>query len=184
MGRNVEIKARVADMQPLVRALAAVADQGPIEIPQDDTFFRCPTGRLKLRLLSPTSGELIFYQRPNAAGPKVSSYVRSATSTPDALREALAQALGVVGRVRKRRALYLVGRTRVHLDEVEGLGRFVEIEVVLADGESEHAGTAEANAMIARLGIDASQLVEDAYVDLLEATRQQARPGACPTCPG
>lgn len=184
MARNVEIKARVADMQTLRCTAAAAADQGPIEIPQDDTFFRCPTGRLKLRVLSPTSGELIFYQRPNATGPKVSSYVLSATSTPDALREALARALGVVGRVRKRRVLYLVGRTRVHLDEVEGLGCFVEIEVVLADGESEHAGTDEANAMMARLGIDASQLVEDAYVDLLEATCLQAQPGTHPPCPG
>jgi adenylate cyclase class IV len=140
MARNVEIKARVADIEPLSRAVAAVADQGPITILQDDTFFRCEGGRLKLRTFSPTSGELIFYQRPNAAGPKVSSYLLSATSTPHAMRESLAQALGVVGRVRKRRVLHLIGRTRVHLDDVEGLGHFVEIEVVLADGESQQAG--------------------------------------------
>jgi adenylate cyclase class IV len=174
MARNVEIKARVADIEPLSRAVAAVADQGPITILQDDTFFRCAGGRLKLRTFSPTSGELIFYQRPDAAGPKVSSYLLSATSTPDAMRESLAQALGVVGRVRKRRVLYLVGRTRVHLDDVEGLGHFVEIEVVLADGESQQAGSAEANALMARLGIGASQLVEAAYVDLLAATHLPA----------
>jgi predicted adenylyl cyclase CyaB len=174
MARNVEIKARVADIEPLSRAVAAVADQSPITILQDDTFFRCAGGRLKLRTFSPTSGELIFYQRPDAAGPKVSSYLLSATSTPDAMRESLAQALGVVGRVRKQRVLYLVGRTRVHLDDVEGLGHFVEIEVVLADGESQQAGSAEANALMARLGVGASQLVEAAYVDLLAATHLPA----------
>jgi predicted adenylyl cyclase CyaB len=172
MARNVEIKARVADIGALNRAVAAAADQGPTEILQDDTFFRCADGRLKLRTFSPTSGELIFYQRPNAAGPKVSSYLLSATSTPDAMRESLAQACGVVGRVRKRRMLYRVGRARVHLDDVEGLGPFVEIEVVLADGEPEQAGHAEAHTLMARLGIGASQLVEAAYVDLIEASRQ------------
>lgn len=90
------------------------------------------------------------------------------------MREALSQAWGVVGRVCKRRLLYLVGRSRVHLDDVEGLGSFVEIEVVLADGEPAQAGHAEANALMARLGIDASQLVDAAYVDLLEAKRLPA----------
>jgi adenylate cyclase class IV/GNAT superfamily N-acetyltransferase len=174
MARNVEIKAHVADIASLSRAVAAAADQGPIDILQDDTFFRCPDGRLKLRTFSPTSGELIFYRRPDAAGPKVSSYLLSATSTPHTLREALSQAWGVVGRVRKRRTLYLVGRTRVHLDDVEGLGHFVEIEVVLADGESEQAGIAEADALMARLGVSATQLVEAAYVDLLAAARLPA----------
>jgi adenylate cyclase class IV/GNAT superfamily N-acetyltransferase len=174
MARNVEIKARVADIASLGRAVAAAADQGPIEILQDDTFFRCPSGRLKLRTFSPTSGELIFYQRPTATGPKVSSYLLSTTSTSHTMREALSQALGVVGRVRKRRTLYRVGRTRVHLDDVEGLGHFMEIEVVLTDGESAQAGHAEADALMARLGIDASQLVEAAYVDLLAATHLPA----------
>jgi predicted adenylyl cyclase CyaB len=183
MAHNVEIKARVADIGLLSRAVAAAADRGPIEILQDDCFFRCPDGRLKLRTFSPTSGELIFYQRPDATGPKVSSYLLSSTSTPHAMREVLAQALGVVGRVRKRRVLYLIGRTRVHLDEVEGLGCFMEIEVVLAKGESAQSGTAEANALMCRLGIEASQLVEAAYVDLLEATHPPARPGARPPGP-
>jgi predicted adenylyl cyclase CyaB len=76
-------------------------------------------------------------------------------------------AYGEIGRVRKRRILYLAGRTRIHLDRVEGLGDFLELEVVLVDGEPVEAGVREAQVLMARLGIDTSQLIERAYVDLL-----------------
>ena len=167
MARNVEIKARVADRDALVRRAQAIATEGPIEISQDDTFFRCDNGRLKLRTFANDSGELIFYRRADARGPKESFYVRSKTSSPDTLHESLALAYGVSGRVRKQRTLYLAGRTRIHVDRVEGLGDFVELEVVLEDGEGVDAGTREAHDLMARLGIDASALVEGAYVDLL-----------------
>src|SRR4051812_15613831 len=80
-------------------------------------------------------------------------YVRSSTPDPDSLREALTLAHGQAGRVRKRRQLYLIGRMRVHLDEVEQLGHFVELEVVLADGESAQGGIREAHALMASLGV-------------------------------
>jgi len=167
MARNVEIKARVADRDALVVRARAFATAGPTEIAQDDTFFRCDNGRLKLRVFSQDRGELIFYRRANARGPKESFYVRSPTPSPDTLRETLALAYGVSGRVRKQRTLYLVGRTRLHIDRVEGLGDFVELEVVLDENESVDEGTREAHDLMARLGIDASALVEGAYVDLL-----------------
>jgi predicted adenylyl cyclase CyaB len=69
--------------------------------------------------------------------------------------------------VRKQRTLYLVGRTRVHLDRVESLGHFLELEVVLATGESADAGIKEARALMTALGLTDDQLVEGAYVDLL-----------------
>ena len=165
--RNVEIKARIASVEAMAARVAALADQGPIEIEQDDTFFVCARGRIKLRALSATEGQLIFYQRADQAGPKESRFVISPTSSPDSLREALARAYGTAGRVRKHRTLYLVGRTRVHLDRVEGLGDFLELEVVLSDGESPDAGTKEARALMAALGLAGDQLVEGAYVDLM-----------------
>jgi predicted adenylyl cyclase CyaB len=167
VARNVEIKARVADRDALVRRAQAIATEGPVEIAQDDTFFRCDGGRLKLRVFSEDRGELIFYRRADARGPKASFYVRSPTSSPATLRESLALACGVTGRVRKQRTLYLAGRTRIHVDRVEGLGDFVELEVVLEEGESVDAGMREAHDLMDELGIDASALVEGAYVDLL-----------------
>jgi len=165
--RNVEIKARIASVEAMAPRVAALADRGPIEIEQDDTFFVCERGRLKLRALSATEGQLIFYRRANQAGPKESRFVISPTASPDTLRDALTLAYGSAGRVRKHRTLYLVGRTRVHLDRVESLGHFLELEVVLAEGESPDAGVKEARALMAALGLADDQLIDGAYVDLL-----------------
>lgn len=175
MPRNVEIKARVDALGPIRERAMALADGGPTELSQDDTFFLCESGRLKLRAFSEDKGELIFYRRADRQGPKESSYTLSPTSSPDTLREALARAYGEAGRVRKRRTLYLIGRTRVHLDDVEGLGTFVELEVVLDDGEAAEAGVREAEALMDRLGVDRSTLVEGAYVDLLTPRAAAAR---------
>ena len=169
MARNVEIKARIESVEALAPRAAALADQGPIEIVQDDTFFACPNGRLKLRAFSDTDGQLIFYRRPDQAGPKESFFLISPTASPDTLREALTLAYGQAGRVRKRRTLYLAGRTRIHLDRVEDLGDFLELEVVLAEGEPMEAGVPLAHELLARLGIEPGQLVEHAYVDLLSS---------------
>jgi predicted adenylyl cyclase CyaB len=167
MPRNVEIKARVASIDALAGRATAIADHGPTEIAQDDTFFRCETGRLKLREFADGQGELIYYRRPDQQGPKESFYLVSRTSTPDALRESLASAYGVIGRVKKHRTLYLTGRTRIHLDRVERLGDFLELEVVLADDEDTDIGVRIANKIMHALGVDAAQLVEGAYLDLL-----------------
>jgi predicted adenylyl cyclase CyaB len=167
MARNIEIKARIESVESLAPRVAALADQGPVEIIQDDTFFACDRGRLKLRAFSARDGQLIYYRRPNQTGPKESFFVVSPTTAPDSLREVLSLAYGRAGRVRKRRILYLVGRTRVHLDRVEDLGDFLELEVVLAEGEPSDRGVEEARNLMAVLGLDPGQLIEGAYVDLL-----------------
>ncbi len=167
MARNVEIKARIASISSVLPLAAKIADQGPFEISQDDTFFACAQGRIKLRVLAENDGQLIFYQRADSAGPKESFYVLSPTQEPDSLRETLTLAYGAVGRVRKQRTLFLAGRTRIHLDRVEGLGEFLELEVVLAEGEPLEAGLDEARALMKRLGVQPGQLLEGAYVDLL-----------------
>jgi adenylate cyclase class IV len=167
MPRNVEIKAAVPDFGPLVAAMGRLVSAPPAELWQEDTFFRCPAGRLKLRKLSATSGELIYYERGDDAGPRESHHVCAPTSEPDLLRETLAAALETLGVVRKRRTVYMLGRTRVHLDEVDGLGKFVELEVVLAEGEPAAVGIREVRDLMVALSIRDDQLVSQAYVDLL-----------------
>ena len=168
MKRNVEITARVRDGEDFALRAAALAGAGPETLPQRDVFFEAPHGRLKLRRQTAGRGELIYYERGDAAGPKTSSYLIVRTDDPDGLEIALAGALGVRGEVRKTRRLYMAGRTRIHLDEVERLGTFMELEVVLQEGESATDGEAEAHRLMSRLGIDAGDLVEAAYIDLLE----------------
>lgn len=167
MNRNVEIKARVESLEAIARRTREMADEGPVTLVQEDTFFACPQGRLKLRRLGAGRGELIYYERPDSAEPKESRYAIHRTADPDGLIGMLSLALGVRGVVRKRRTLYLIGRTRVHLDSVEGLGEFVELEVVLQPDQSVCEGTAIARDLMARLGITPDQLVHGAYIDLL-----------------
>jgi predicted adenylyl cyclase CyaB len=167
MGRNIEIKARIESIQKLLAAVVTLADKGPIEILQDDTFFSCENGRLKLRAFSKDGGELIFYRRANQQGPKESFYLRAPTSAPDALRDLLSEAYGQGKRVQKRRLLFYSGRTRIHLDDVQDLGHFIELEVVLEESEPAEVGILEANDIMMRLGIEQTRLIDAAYVDLL-----------------
>ena len=172
MARNVEIKARLGPVGSIERIepqVAAIAGAGPTLIAQDDRFFACPHGRLKLRVFADGRGELIFYQRADEGGPKTSFYRRSEVGDPESMGALLAQAHGEIGRVRKQRWLYLVGRTRVHLDRVEGLDDHLELEVVLTEGEAEAVGVAEAHGLMHRLGLGPDCLVRGAYLDLLRA---------------
>ena len=170
MARNIEIKAHIPGVAAVLERAAAFADEGPTEIKQDDTFFECRAGRLKLRTFANGTGELIFYRRSDEHGPKESFYVRTPTAAPDSLRETLSLAYGVVGRVRKHRTLFIAGRTRIHLDVVENLGHFLELEVVLRENEPTDAGVREAHELMQRLGVEPSQLIDRAYVDLLAAS--------------
>lgn len=168
MPTNIEIKARVPDPQAL-QVRAEALSQTPLEIiEQEDTFFNIPRGRLKLRWLSPTRGQLIYYTRPDQSGPKQSHYLIAETPDPASLQEVLTEALGVRGVVRKRRRLYMVGQTRVHLDEVEGLGHFMELEVVQQPGQSPAEGEQIAARLMQDLGICHQDLLQAAYIDLLE----------------
>ncbi|MBR8656576.1 class IV adenylate cyclase [Achromobacter sp. Marseille-Q0513] len=169
MARNVEIKARVDSLAAIEPIAASLSGQPPQAIAQDDTFFACAQGRLKLRAFADGHGELIFYRRADDAGPKESFYVISPTASPDTLRETLQLAYGVIGRVRKQRRVYMAGRTRIHLDRVEGLGEFLELEVVLREDESAETGMAEAHRLLASLGVKPAQLLSGAYLDLLAA---------------
>jgi predicted adenylyl cyclase CyaB len=169
MARNVEIKTRIDSIARLEPKVAAMAQQGPELIEQDDTFFSCAHGRLKLRAFAGGHGELIAYDRLDATGPKTSNYMIAPIADPEALRQTLARALGETGRVKKQRLLFLIGRTRVHLDRVDGLGEFLELEVVLRDGEAAESGIAEAHALLKRLGVPPASLIAGAYIDLLNA---------------
>ncbi len=170
MPANIEVKARVKDFEVLQRVAVALSDRAVEIIPQEDTFFHVPLGRLKLRTLAPDLGTLIFYQRPDQDGPKRSEYTLAETHDPVSLKTALTQALGVRGVVRKTRYLYMVGQTRLHLDDVEGLGNFLELEVVLRDGQSDAEGRAVAAELMQRLGVEQGDLLEGAYMDLIEQT--------------
>ena len=168
MPSNIEIKARARDFKELRRRAESLSDT-PVEvIPQEDIFFNTEKGRLKLRVLALNLGQLIYYTRPDQEGPKRSEYHIYETPDPENLSRVLELAYGIRGVVKKTRYLYLVGQTRVHLDEVEGLGQFMELEVIMGEGQSDSEGQAIAEDLMSRLGVERGDLLEGAYMDLLE----------------
>ncbi|MBU9478991.1 class IV adenylate cyclase [Burkholderia multivorans] len=174
MARNIKIKARAREFDRLRERAAALATEAPLFYRQQDFFYDVPRGRLKLRRFEDgTPAELIFYQRDDRDGPKASYYTRSPVTNPDAMHALLATALTTRGIVTKERHVYLAGRTRIHLDRVDGLGDFIELEVVLGPDDDEAGGEAEAHDVFAKLGVAHDDLVALAYVDLLNAAERE-----------
>lgn len=169
MPRNIEIKARIPSVEALLPRAQALAVTVPELIVQDDSFFTVPHGRLKLREFADGSAELIHYDRADSAEAKASDYVRVPVPDAGALRAALTRACGLQGRVRKQRWLLVVGATRIHLDRVEGLGDFMELEVVLQDGQSDAEGAATAEGLMYALGMADAERLAGAYLDLQAA---------------
>ena len=167
MPSNIEIKARVTDPDRQRVLAERLAGAPPTRLHQEDTFFPCANGRLKLRQFSDAHGELIAYRRADVRGTKQSDYLLHRTDAPAELRAVLAGALGVGTVVTKTRLLFLVGQTRVHLDEVVGLGSFLELEVVLAEGQSPDDGHRIARDLMAALEVREADLIDCAYADLL-----------------
>jgi predicted adenylyl cyclase CyaB len=166
--RNVEVKARARGWEPLWERAHALAGELPEELLQQDTYFAVAEGYLKLRVSS-AGAELIRYRRSRLSGdePATSEYVRVPVAEPGPLREALAEALGVVGIVSKRRWVFHVGRSRIHLDEVENLGCFLEVEVVLDPDEDARCGETELVALLESLAVPLEERIAGSYLDLL-----------------
>ena len=169
MPANIEIKARVRDFNSLKNRAESLSDLPMQVIPQEDTFFNIPAGRLKLRVLAPDRAQLVWYARKDDTGPKRSDYHIYETHEPEQLKTTLALALGVREVVRKTRYLYLVGQTRIHLDDVEELGYFMELEVVMRPGQPDVEGQVIARDIMQKLGVASSDLLDGAYMDMIES---------------
>ena len=166
MAQNVEIKARCADLSTAAaRALAAGAvDRGVLV--QHDTFYRVPAGRLKLRRIGGDRAELIFYHRPDTPAARMSEYQIVPVPDPDAMHALLSTALGAAAEVRKRRRLLLWKNVRIHLDEVEGLGSFIELEAVVGPDADAAESARRLAEMQQVLRIGPGDLVDRAYAEL------------------
>ena len=168
MPANIEIKARARDFAGIRDKAENLSDTPVQVIPQEDIFFNVEKGRLKLRILATDQSQLIYYTRPDQEGPKRSDYHITRSADPHNLKRVLELACGIRGMVRKTRYLYLVGQTRIHLDDVEGLGQFMELEVVLEEGQSDAEGQKIAEELMSALGVERGDLIDGAYMDLIE----------------
>ncbi|MGE5198303.1 MAG: class IV adenylate cyclase [Rhodospirillaceae bacterium] len=164
--RNLEIKAAVASLAGVRRRLRALEGAGlHATLRQTDWYFRVPKGRLKLRVVGASrDGELIAYLRPDRAAARTSEFQRLPAADAAGTRRLLEHMLGAKGCVRKRREVWLYRNARIHLDTVEGLGRFIEIEVVVT------RGMPQARALMHRLrgvlGISSGDLIGGSYGEI------------------
>jgi adenylate cyclase class IV len=165
--RNIELKARLADLQAARKVAQALATERLGVQQQVDTYFHCIRGRLKLRQIDRLSAQLVWYARPDQKGPKASQYQLVPISNPETLKAALSAALGIRGVVRKRREVFLAGSVRIHLDQVDGLGDFVEFEAVLGPEMDDAAGRAALGRLIEAFAIDPANLIPGSYGDML-----------------
>src|SRR3954464_14055813 len=172
--RNVELKARDPDPERSLERCVALGAEDRGELRQRDTYFAARRGRLKLREQEPGGAELIAYERADAAAARESRYRIAPVDDPAVLREALDAALGTVVVVDKRRRLFLWEGVRIHLDRVEGLGDFVELEGVAADGSDLSREARLVARLRAELGIADDALVPIGYADLLEGAAGDA----------
>src|SRR3954452_2896643 len=169
--RNLELKALDPDpSRTLERALAAGAEDHGV-IVQRDTYLRVARGRLKLREEQPGEAHLIAYRRPDEAQVRVSSYRVAPVPDADATRAALEETLGIDVVVAKRRRLVVWETVRIHLDEVEGLGSFMELEAVAEAGSDLAREQAQVAHLRERLGIGDDLLRDGSYADALRAAQ-------------
>lgn len=164
--RNLEVKARSRDLQKARQVAESLPAELLAEGEQTDTYFEAPQGRMKLRESSfEEEASLIWYMREDSPEPSSSEYRISRLKKPDKLREVLVSQFGVKVTVTKHRAIFLYGRTRINLDELEGLGGFIEFEVPAEEAEEQARKTIDK--LMTSFEISPEDLVAESYSDLL-----------------
>ncbi len=165
--RNLELKARYTDLAAARRRLQLLGVQdGGLEI-QTDTYFRVVSGRLKLREIEGGVAVLIGYHRPDVTGSRWSDYHLVVVPQPAAMKTLLADLLGIRCVVGKSRAILFWENVRIHLDEVDGLGTFVEFEAVLKCPGDADSAQSRLDELCRLLGIQPACSFAGSYADLL-----------------
>ena len=164
---NVEIKALCSDHERIRRILLEKNADFIGMDHQVDTYFRTGSGRLKLRE-GTIENNLIRYQRPDQAGPKISHCIIYKTEKGSVLKNILSDAMGVMVVVDKEREIYFIDNVKIHLDRVKGLGTFLEIEAQSEEGDkSEELLKRQCVQLMDEFGIRPDELLSDSYSDLL-----------------
>ncbi|QOV88665.1 class IV adenylate cyclase [Humisphaera borealis] len=180
MPRNIELKVPFVLTDSRRETLRRLGARSSAALVQTDTYFTCSSGRLKLREIIETlpngavtnTAELIAYQRADDIGFRGSDYTVSPVPNAASMKAVLASALGVRVVVRKRRELLLWENVRIHLDDVDGLGSFLEFEAVLNPSAEDPAADEAASqqrlvALCDALAIDPAATIAGSYSDML-----------------
>lgn len=163
--KNLEIKSRIANFDEAEHICERLGATCRGVLYQTDTYFNVSRGRFKLRVCEGGESYLVYYQRPDQSGPKISDYLMA--DVPPAVYQVLEAALGVIAQVRKTRTLYLWENVRIHLDRVETLGEFLEFEAVQAEGMSQADEKRKVQFLMKEFGIEEKALLASSYLDMI-----------------
>lgn len=166
--KNIEFKTRITTFRDIVRLLQKSGAKREGVLRQIDTYFRCPSGMLKLRVIGGREFVLIAYHRPAKRTSRTSTYTLLMLSQPQArsLTPMLARTLGIRTSVRKSRILWIYKHTRIHLDTVRLLGRFVELETVV-HGISLERARREHRQVLSLLHLENAAPIAGSYSDIM-----------------
>ena len=165
--RNLELKCRCPDLASAARAVKSIGAQFRWTTSQTDTYFNARRGRLKLREEGDRVAELIAYARPDRPDARLSEYTIVPVAYAGLMKTALAGALGVRVVVTKRRTLYCWRHVRIHLDDVAGLGTFVELEAVITSPDEEAESPDLLVRLVGVIGLRDEDRVAGSYSNLL-----------------
>lgn len=173
---NVEIKAVARDLGEVREGVLGLNPARIGVFHQVDTYFKTARGRLKLReWVDDGRAELVYYDRENVSGPKRSRLITAEVSDPKGVKEILREGLGVMVVVEKVREILRLRGTQIHLDDVKGLGTFIELEREVGDDAVEE-GVKELKRLMERLGIADEDLIAGSYSDLLHRKPPSKQP--------
>jgi predicted adenylyl cyclase CyaB len=165
--KNLEAKFKLDDLERARKQAEASGYGYRATLLQRDTFFRVPHGKLKLRE-EETGAWLIFYGRVDSQHLKLSSYEIVQVVEPANLRAMMTQALGVLATVNKTRVLMMRDHIRLHLDRVDDLGEFGEIEAVLGEHGDPESSRAAVGEILHALGVEPDNLLDKSYFEMLQ----------------
>jgi predicted adenylyl cyclase CyaB len=165
--QNLEAKFKLDDLERARRQAEAIGYRYTATLEQRDTFFRVREGKLKLRE-EQSGARLIFYGREDSGELKVSNYEMVAVAEPEKFRAMMTQALGTIATVRKTRILMMREHIRCHLDRVEGLGEFGEIEAVLSEEATLERSRPAVDQLLSALGIEPDNLIAISYFEMMQ----------------
>ncbi len=171
MPKNLEVKARTQRTDAALNVARSLPASFEGTLFQVDTYFRIQHGRLKLREINQKQAELIYYNRPEDDIQRISDFEIYPCSALEKIKSILEQSLGILTVVTKERQLFLYQSTRIHIDEVENLGSFIEFEVPLIDSMSEAKKTM--NFLIDKFGIKEADYELHSYLDLMQNSEME-----------
>jgi predicted adenylyl cyclase CyaB len=164
---NFEFKARLNNEQRVRAALKRLESRFIGTDHQIDTYFRVPSGRLKVRE-GRLENALIFYRRSNVRRARQAAVEMMLLPRRNSLRAILARSLGTLAVVDKRREIYFVKNVKIHLDRVRRLGKFLEVEAISRGGDVKKIRS-QALRFQKLFGITAKDIVAESYSDLILA---------------